>query len=146
MGFIVLLLCWCMGATIRKLCFLFCFGFANAWRFDPKKTNWVDLLIHEANNSILFFFVLLMFWDLTFNIQQFLLFFGKVRLRHGLTTWKYYQFFCSIDAWGLLFEKSFYFFKTMLCMGIWFHYSKCDFHGYKNRNVVKLDLLFIPFL
>jgi hypothetical protein len=24
-------------------------------------------------------------------------------------------------------------------MGIWLHYSKCDFHGYKNKNVVKLD-------
>jgi hypothetical protein len=40
-----------MEATILKLCFFFYFGFANAWRFDPKKRNWVDLLMHEGNNS-----------------------------------------------------------------------------------------------
>ncbi len=65
-GFIVLLLCWCMGATILKLFFLFCFGFANVWRFDLKNTNWVDLLMHEGNNSK----TLLMLWDLTFSINN----------------------------------------------------------------------------
>jgi hypothetical protein len=39
------------GGNNSKVVFLFCFGFANAWRFDPKKRNWVDLLMHEGYNS-----------------------------------------------------------------------------------------------
>jgi hypothetical protein len=139
-GFIVLLLCWCMGATILKLCFLFCFGFANVWRFDQKtqigwicwcmraiiqKNCWCFEIWHlVSNNSSFFLYSLIEAWANNLKVLSIFLF----HLCMGVLVLEGFVFFFGLCyAWGFYFTIQNVTFKVTK-IGMLLNWTCCLYH------------------